>query len=60
VRLADLPLPQSVSVMLIVRQRDLIAPRGDTTLEIGDHVYLIAHPDDGATVQLLFGRAETD
>ena len=60
VRLADLPLPQSVSVMLIVRERDLIAPRGDTTLEIGDHVYLIAHPDDSATVQLLFGRAETD
>lgn len=59
-RLADLPLPQSVSVMLIVRQRDLIAPRGDTVLQLGDHVYLLSHPDDHATVQLLFGRAEAD
>jgi cell volume regulation protein A len=59
-RLADLPLPQSVSVMLIVRQRDLIAPRGETTLEPGDHVYLLLRPDDGPSVQLLFGSAETD
>jgi cell volume regulation protein A len=59
-RLAELPLPQSVSVMLIVRQRDLIAPRGDTVLQLGDHVYLLSHPDDDATVQLLFGRAESD
>lgn len=59
-RLADLPLPQSTSVMLIVRQRDLIAPRGDATLEPGDHVYLVSHPDDGAQIQLLFGRAEDE
>jgi cell volume regulation protein A len=59
VRLADLPLPQSVSVALIVRERDLIAPRGETTLQPGDHVYLLLRPDDGAAVQLLFGRAET-
>jgi cell volume regulation protein A len=60
VRLADLPLPQSASVMLIVRERDLIAPRGDTTLEVGDHVYLLSRPEDGPTVQLLFGRAESE
>jgi cell volume regulation protein A len=59
-RLADLPLPQSTSVMLIVRDRDLIAPRGDATLQPGDHVYLVSHPDDGAQIQLLFGRAEDE
>jgi cell volume regulation protein A len=59
-RLADLPLPQSISVMLIVRHRDLIAPRGDTVLQPGDHVYLLSHPADDATVQLLFGRAEAE
>ncbi|MCU0617514.1 MAG: potassium/proton antiporter [Gemmatimonadaceae bacterium] len=57
-RLADLPLPATTSVMLIVRARDLIAPRGDAQLLPGDHVYLISHPDDGAQIQLLFGRAE--
>lgn len=59
-RLAELPLPGSTSVMLLVRDRDLIAPRGDTTLLPGDHVYLISHPDDVAQIQLLFGRAEDD
>lgn len=59
-RLADLPLPPTTSVMLIVRARDLIAPRGDTVLELGDHVYLLSGPDDAPTVQILFGRAETE
>lgn len=59
-RLAELPLPPTASVMLIVRERDLIAPRGDTVLEPGDHVYLLSRPVDEATIQILFGRAETD
>lgn len=59
-RLADLPLPQTTSVMLVVRERDLIAPRGDTVLELGDHVYLLSRPEDEGMVQILFGRAETD
>jgi len=46
--------------MLVVRNRDLIAPRGDTVLEMGDHVYVLSRPEDEGTVQILFGRAETD
>jgi cell volume regulation protein A len=59
-RLADLPLPLTTSVMLVVRNRDLIAPRGDTVLELGDHVYVLSRPEDEGMVQILFGRAETD
>ncbi len=59
-RLADLPLPLTTSVMLVVRNRDLIAPRGDTVLELGDHVYVLSRPEDEGVVQILFGRAETD
>ncbi len=59
-RLADLPLSLTTSVMLVVRNRDLIAPRGDTVLEMGDHVYVLSRPEDEGTVQILFGRAETD
>lgn len=59
-RLADIPLPVTASVMLIVRERDLIAPRGDTVLAPGDHVYVLSRPDDEGTIQILFGRAETD
>jgi cell volume regulation protein A len=59
-RLADLPLPQTSSVMLIVRERDLIAPRGDTVLTPGDHVYVLSRPDDRSMVQILFGHAETE
>ena len=59
-RLADLPLPATTSVMLIVRNRDLIAPRGDTVLSAGDHVYLLSRADDESMIQILFGRAETE
>jgi len=59
-RLADLPLPNTTSVMLVVRNRDLIAPRGDTVFELGDHVYVLSRPEDQGMVQILFGRAETE
>jgi potassium/hydrogen antiporter len=59
-RLAELPLPATASVMLIVRDRDLIAPRGETVLAAGDHVYLLQRSEDEPLMQILFGRAETD
>lgn len=56
--IADLPFPEGSSVMLVVRERQLLAPRGPTVLEPGDHVYVIASPEDVGLVKLLFGRAE--
>lgn len=56
--IADLPFPEGSAVMLIVRERQLVAPKGPTVLEPGDHVYVFAEPDDVPLVKLLFGRAE--
>lgn len=59
-KIADLPLPQGSLVMLIVRGNRLVAPRGATSVEPGDHVYVFAMPQDRPLIQLLFGLAEED
>ena len=56
--LADLALPSSAAVMLIVRDGNLVAPRGKTVLEAGDHVYLFFDQADRPLMELLFGRSE--
>jgi cell volume regulation protein A len=58
VPLAELPFPESAAVTLLVRGDALIAPKGDTTLVEGDHVYVFARPEDRPFVLLLFGRPE--
>lgn len=58
VALADLPFPDGASAALIVRGEELLAPRGATTLEPGDHVYVFARPEDEPLIQLMFGRPE--
>ncbi|HEX5437604.1 MAG TPA: potassium/proton antiporter [Gemmatimonadaceae bacterium] len=59
VALSDVPFPAGSTVMLLVRGQELIAPRGSTTLEAGDHVYLFARPEDRAMIHLMFGRPES-
>jgi cell volume regulation protein A len=56
----DLPLADGTSVLLIVRGRTLVAPRGDTLLLPGDHVYLFAREHDRPLLELLFGAAESE
>jgi cell volume regulation protein A len=58
--IAELPIPEGSAVMLVVRGRDLVAARGRTVLQPGDHVYVFARPDEKPLVQLLFGRQEED
>jgi cell volume regulation protein A len=57
-RMADLPFPAGAAAMLVVRGRALIAPRGATVLQPGDHVFVCCRPEDHGTLQLLFGRLE--
>ncbi|MEO7363020.1 MAG: potassium/proton antiporter [Gemmatimonadaceae bacterium] len=56
--LSEIPVPADSAAMLLVRGSALIAPRGDTVLTPGDHVYLLVAPEDTAFVQLLFGQPE--
>jgi cell volume regulation protein A len=58
--LEDLPLPEGAAVTLIVRKNQLVPPRPGTTLEAGDHVHLIAAPEDRGFIQLMFGRPEEE
>jgi cell volume regulation protein A len=60
VSLRDLPFPDGASVVLIVRGRELLAPKGATVLEPGDHAYLVTRREDRALLQLMFGRPEND
>jgi cell volume regulation protein A len=57
-KISELPFPEKSAVMLVVRNRDLVAARGGTVLQPGDHVYVFAPPEEKAFIQLLFGRAE--
>jgi cell volume regulation protein A len=58
--LRDLDFPEGSSVTLIVRGNRLIPPRGSTVLQPGDHVYVLAQPEDKGLIQLMFGRPEAE
>lgn len=58
VKLAQIRFPPDAAAILIVRGRELIACRGDTELQSGDHVYIFCRPEDRPYIQLLFGRPE--
>jgi cell volume regulation protein A len=60
VALEDLDFPEGSSVTLIVRGNRLVPPRGATTLQPGDHVYVLTQPEDQPLIQLMFGRPEAD
>jgi cell volume regulation protein A len=60
VRIADLPLPEGATVTLVTRGTELVAPRGNTVMNPGDHVHVFCHPEDKALVLLLFGRQEEE
>ncbi len=57
--IADLPLPPTVSIMLVIRESQLLTPAPALQLHPGDHVYLLVPEGDTAVVQLLFGMPET-
>lgn len=60
VPIAELPFPDGAAATLIVRGRELIAPKGQTVLIPGDHVYVFARPQDRPYIQLMLGRPEGD
>jgi cell volume regulation protein A len=54
----DLPFPEGSVAMLLVRGDNLLAPRGNTVLEPGDHLYVYATPTDQDLLDLLLGGRE--
>jgi cell volume regulation protein A len=60
VRLDELDFPEEASVVLIVRGDRLVPPKGATTLDPGDHVYVVTQTEDRPLIQLMFGRPEEE
>jgi cell volume regulation protein A len=57
-QLRDLPLPPGCVLTMVLRGDDVIAPRGATQFEVGDHVCVFVSRSDRPLLDLLFGRAE--
>jgi len=56
----DLPLPEGCLVTLVVRDRDVVVPRGSTALLPGDQVCVFVLPEGRALLDLLFGGASEE
>jgi cell volume regulation protein A len=54
----DLALPGDAALMLIVRRDELIAPRGHTALQAGDHAFVFCHEGSAPAVRERFGETE--
>jgi potassium/hydrogen antiporter len=52
--IGDLPYGEDVWVSLIIRDGNLVTAGGDTTLQAGDDVLVLADPDDGPVLDRLF------
>jgi cell volume regulation protein A len=51
----DLSLPEGCLVTLVVRERDVVVPRGSTELLSGDQVCVFVLPEERTLLDLLFG-----
>jgi cell volume regulation protein A len=52
-RVRDLRLPDSALVMLVVRDGQAIPPRGGTTIENGDRIYVLAQTGERGQIEAL-------
>ncbi len=57
--IGSVPLPSDVTVMLVIRETQLLTPTAQLVLAPGDHVYLLVAEGDIPVVQLLFGTPES-
>jgi NhaP-type Na+/H+ and K+/H+ antiporter len=48
-------LPGSAAVLLVIREDEMLAPRDELELRLGDHVYVLCQRRDHSLLHLLFG-----
>ncbi len=56
--ISQIPFPPTSSAVLLVRGEELIAVRGSTVLQPGDHVYVFCRSEDKPFILFLFGRPQ--
>jgi trk system potassium uptake protein TrkA len=54
----DLALPKHCLIVAIIRQSDMVLPRGETTLEVGDEVLAVADSEGAEQLADLFEQEE--
>ncbi len=57
-RIADIPFPNHAAVSLIIREDELIVPKGDISLRAGDYIFVLCKPGDRRLLMLLFGSPD--
>lgn len=55
-RLSQMALPVGVVIAMITRGKDVIPPRGSTSLAAGDHLFVVLRPDTRAFVDRAFSQ----
>ena len=58
--LAEVPFPEGAAVALIIRNDEMIPPKGTTILTPGDHIYVFSRSEDKQFMLLMFGRPEDE
>ncbi len=58
--LGELPFPANCTVMLLIRGRTIVAPRDDVKIRVGDHIYILCHPEDLPFIHLMLGTQESE
>lgn len=59
-RLSQLGLPDGVVIAMVARGDSLIPPRGSTTLDEGDQVFVVMRPESRPLVDRVFSRGPGD
>jgi trk system potassium uptake protein TrkA len=55
-KISELNLPRNVIITAIYRDNDLIVPRGDTTIEVGDKIVIFGSHEDIAKIKKTLGN----
>lgn len=56
--IGEIELPEGAAPILVVRGKEMLAPRPEVQLAAGDHLYVFMRREDRGLVRLLFGRPE--
>ncbi|MBL9000088.1 MAG: potassium/proton antiporter [Phycisphaerae bacterium] len=56
--ISQIRFPDDAAAIMVVRGNRVLAARGSTVLQPGDHVYIFCRPGDEPQIGLLFGRPE--